>query len=405
MLTSEENETLTAVGPGTPGGDLLRRYWYPIAPSQELTDEQPTRFVRILGEDLVLFKDKSGRVGLLGDHCSHRGASLLFGRVEQRGIACAYHGWLYDVNGSCLETPAEPADSTLHLRVKHKAYPVRQFIGLYWTYMGPEPIPEIPTYDIWVRKDGRRRIEIHPRLDCNWLTPMENSVDPAHAQILRSVRYKRPGGPAPGVSTTRGKIDEIESYDFWEVPIGIMRRRVYKAEGYGHGWVDEHPLVFPNILRHANQTQIRVPIDDTHTQVIFVAFKPTEDGSIVDEDDAVLPVEYFGPYKRPADSLYPFADFTLDETQPEDYMAWETQGPIANRTTEQLGTSDRGVVMYRKMLQREIVNVQEGEDPINVYRDPDRPVIDTNHTDQMFSWDALRVRRSEDEAVARKASG
>ena len=108
MLTKEQNDMLTQVGPGTPGGELLRRYWHPISIAAELTAEQPTKYVRILGEDLVLFKDKSGNAGLLADHCSHRGASLLYGRVEERGIACAYHGWLYDTNGNCLETPAEP---------------------------------------------------------------------------------------------------------------------------------------------------------------------------------------------------------------------------------------------------------------------------------------------------------
>src|SRR3989454_3707912 len=139
MLTQAENERLTRVGPGTPAGELLRRYWHPVAVAQELTESQPTKFVRILGEDLVLFKDKSGRVGLIQDHCPHRGASLLYGRVEERGIACAYHGWLYDTKGNCLETPAEPADSKMYLTVKARAYPVKRHIGMYWAYLGPEP--------------------------------------------------------------------------------------------------------------------------------------------------------------------------------------------------------------------------------------------------------------------------
>src|SRR6266508_4233065 len=156
MLTQEENERLTRVGPGQPAGELLRRYWLPIAPVQELSAEQPTRFVRVLGEDLVLFRDKGGNVGLIQDHCVHRGASLLYGRVEERGIACAYHGWLYDTQGTCLETPAEPADSKFYLTVKAKAYPVQKFIGMYWAYLGPLPAPEIPRYDVWVRQDGVR---------------------------------------------------------------------------------------------------------------------------------------------------------------------------------------------------------------------------------------------------------
>src|SRR5437870_2877373 len=143
MLTREENETLTRVGPGTPAGELLRRYWHPVAAACELTDQQPTRFVRVLGEDLVLFKDKSAKIGLLADHCSHRGASLFYGRVEERGIACAYHGWLYDTQGNCLETPAEPADSKFYLTVKHRAHPVEKLMGFYWAYMRPPPAPPI----------------------------------------------------------------------------------------------------------------------------------------------------------------------------------------------------------------------------------------------------------------------
>ena len=180
MLTKEENERMTRVGPGTPGGEFLRRYWFPISVAAELTDENPTKFIRILGENLVLFRDKSGRVGLIEDRCSHRGASLVYGRVEERGIACAYHGWLYDIEGNCLETPPEPAESKFRLTVKPKAYPVQKFVGLYWTYMGPQPAPFIPKYDVWVRKDGIRKIFIQPQLDCNWVQPMENSVDPAH---------------------------------------------------------------------------------------------------------------------------------------------------------------------------------------------------------------------------------
>ena len=137
MLTREENEILTRVGPGTPAGEFLRRYWFPVAVASELTDENPTQLVRILGETLVLFRDKTGHVGLLTDRCSHRGASLCYGRVEERGIACPYHGWLYDTKGNCLETPAEPWESKFHLTVKQSSYPVQKLVGLYWAYMGP----------------------------------------------------------------------------------------------------------------------------------------------------------------------------------------------------------------------------------------------------------------------------
>src|ERR1051325_8277013 len=136
VLTQEQNDMLTQTAAGTPAGELLRRYWHPIALVQDLTPENPTKFVRILSEDLVLFLDKSGNVGLIQDHCPHRGASMLYGRVEERGIACAYHGWLYDPEGNCLEPPAEPADSKFYLTVKATAYPLKRLAGFYWTYMG-----------------------------------------------------------------------------------------------------------------------------------------------------------------------------------------------------------------------------------------------------------------------------
>src|SRR5207253_10498390 len=150
MLTSAENEMLTRVSPGQPAGELLRRYWLPVGVACELSAENPTQVVRILGETLVLFRDKRGRVGLLDDRCSHRGASLCYGRVEERGIACAYHGWLFDTRGNILETPPERNDAIIN-SVKHVAYPVRRYVGMYWAYLGPEPAPELPPYDTLVR--------------------------------------------------------------------------------------------------------------------------------------------------------------------------------------------------------------------------------------------------------------
>jgi 5,5'-dehydrodivanillate O-demethylase oxygenase subunit len=370
MLTQEQNERLTRVGPGTPAGELLRRYWHPVAAAEELTDDRPTKHARILGEDLVLFRDKQGRVGLLDDRCPHRGASVLYGRVEKRGIACAYHGWLFDTEGNCLECPPEPAESKFHLTVKHKAYPVQKFLGLYWTYMGPKPLPLIPNYDLWVRRDGKRRIIVQPQLDCNWFQAMENSVDPSHLQILHQTMIGRGRTIA---STTRGLTDDVEKFEFYEFPYGIMKKRAYK-----NGLVDEHPLIFPNILRQSNATQIRMPIDDTHTKIFFVRFDPTENGSAVKEQGDP-PVHYIKPYKNPPDALHPFTrfDMTID-VQSQDHMAWETQGPISDRTHERLATADRGIVMLREMMMRELDKVENGFDPLGVIRDPAKnTVIDT----------------------------
>lgn len=359
MLSKDENELFTRVGQGTPAGELLRRYWLPVALAQELNEENPTKLVRILGEDLVLFRDLKGRVGLISDRCAHRGASLFYGNVEERGIACAYHGWLYSVDGDCLECPAEPADSKFHLTVKQKGYPVQKFIGLYWTYMGPKPAPLIPRYDVWVRQDGRRKIFVQPQLDCNWFQAMENSADPAHLQILHQTTAMKGRTPP---NKTRGFTDDVEKFEFCEFAHGIMKKRFYKS-----GVVDQHPVLFPNILRQGNATQIRVPMDDMHTKIFFVRFVPSPDGGIVKEEEPQ--VEYVRPYKNPPDAIHPFTRFRLDEVQAQDHMAWETQGPIADRTRERLATSDGGVVMLREMLKREIAKMQQGSDPLGVIRD------------------------------------
>lgn len=367
MLTAEENDYLTRVGPGTPAGELLRRYWHPVAIAADLTPENPTQFVRILGEDLVLFQTPRGEVGLLEERCAHRGASLCYGRVEERGIACAYHGWLYDIGGNCLEIPSEPADSKVCLTIKQKAYPVQKLAGLYWAYLGPPPAPVIPKYDVWARTDGWHWLRALPRLDCNWLQAMENSVDTAHLHILHQ-ELVTDGFEVQ--STTRGTIDNLLKYEMEEFAHGIIKRRYFKD-----GKIEEHPLLFPTVLRQANRTQIRVPIDDTHTWIVYVHFVP--DSAEPRPEGGEVPVHYRKPFKNPLGALHPFAKFRLDEVDAQDFMAWETQGPILDRTRERLATSDRGVVMYRDMLRREIKKVEQGLDPMNVFRDPNHPMIDT----------------------------
>ncbi|HEY3115869.1 MAG TPA: hypothetical protein VGK54_03930, partial [Chloroflexota bacterium] len=233
--------------------------------------------------------------------------------------------------------------------------------------------------------------------------PMENSADPAHLQIL----HQHPEQGRGAESSTRGFIDTVETFDFYETEYGgLMKRRLYRdneqpgfepegratpegdrelvaptAAGTARGG-EEHPILFPNILRVGNTTQIRVPIDDTHTYIVFVRFEPTPDGSLVDENEDHLPTEWREPYKQPVQKLHPetrfrFTDPNQWDNQVQDYMAWETQGPIAPRPTEHLATSDRGIVMYREMLRREIAKVQRGEDPAGVIRDPNHEMIDT----------------------------
>jgi len=206
MLTTEENEFLTQVGRGTPCGELLRRYWHPVTAAAELTEEKPIRAVKILDEELVVYRDKKGNYGLVGEHCPHRSASLAYGRVDEEGIRCPYHGWKFDCTGKCLEQPAEPADSTFKDRIKHVAYPVQYLGGLIYAYMGPAPAPLLPRWDVLVWEHGKRWIVKESIIDCNWLQPMENSVDPSHLYWLHGdTAHLAPKNTSSSASNTASK--------------------------------------------------------------------------------------------------------------------------------------------------------------------------------------------------------
>jgi 5,5'-dehydrodivanillate O-demethylase len=372
MITAEDNRLLTQTGPGTPGGELLRRYWQVVATVPELSAETPTKHVRILSEDLVLFRDKSGRVGLLADHCPHRGASLLYGRVEERGIACAYHGWLYDIEGNCLETPAEPADSKLYLTVKHRAYPVQERYGLYWTYMGPPPAPLLPRFD--VAEIGTVRNVSVSRQDCNWLQVAENNLDQSHTVILHQATRTR--GMA-GSNSARGLIDELAGLEYIEAPFGIKRHRIDTS-----GYDDTDLLVFPLGARIYNHFAYKVPVDDTHSKRYSVMSDLGIDDGRRDPSwsgtDGAITFGQTPVGKTPPDAIHPVATYNMDRLQWQDFMAVETQGAISPRENERLGTADRGIVLLREMLKREIEKVQNGLDPIGVIRDPAHETIDTH---------------------------
>ena len=184
MLTTEQNARLTQVGPGTPMGELMRRYWHPIAASVELNEETPTKEIRLLGEDLVLYRDLSGTVGCVEPSCAHRKANLSYGVPEEKGIRCAYHGWIYDETGACLDQPSEPSGSRFKDKVKVRAYPVEELGGTIFVYMGPQPTPLLPRWDILVWENVTREIK-KVMLPTNWLQCMGNSLYPVHFQWLR----------------------------------------------------------------------------------------------------------------------------------------------------------------------------------------------------------------------------
>jgi len=362
MLTDEENILLTQVGRGTPCGELLRRYWHPVAAAAELTDEKPIRAVKILGEELAVYRDKQGNYGLVGEHCPHRLASLAYGRVDAEGIRCPYHGWKFDGTGKCLEQPAEPADSTFKDRIKHIAYPVQYLGGLIYAYLGPAPAPLLPRWDVLVWEHGRRWIVKETVIDCNWLQAMENSVDPSHLFWLHGDTAHL----APRVK------EYSEQHDFIRFEYGIRKRRTTLALATGSKpEVDEHPLLFPSVLRHVapfkeaqsvrHNLQIRVPVDDHHTQVFRANFVPLNN----ERSPADAPVPFrFTPLKTGP------REYRMDMVSAQDSMAWETQGALADRATEHLGVADEGVIELRKLLREQIERVQQGLDPIGVIRDP-----------------------------------
>ena len=392
MLTRDENELLTSVARGTPAGELLRRYWHAVAVAGELTETSPIKAVKILGEELVVYRDTQGRYGLVGEHCPHRLASLAYGHVDQEGIRCPYHGWKFDNTGKCLEQPAEPPGSTFKDRIKQTAYPVEKLGGLLFAYLGPEPKPLLPRWDVLTWEHGRRWIVIDSLIDCNWLQPMENSVDPSHLYWLH--------GSTAHLARRVKKYDE--QHEFLTFEFGIMKRRTTPAKTPGQPpLVDQHPLLFPTTLRHVapyedgqghrHNLQIRVPVDDTHTQVYRVNFVPSaKERSPADID----PPFKFSLLKRSA------RDYAMDKVSAQDSMAWETQGAITDRRQEHLGVGDEGIILLRKLLKEQIELVQKGQEPMGIVRDPSR-----NHIIEFeVTNDRIGLHRPETAAASKIAA-
>ncbi|MDH3443176.1 MAG: Rieske 2Fe-2S domain-containing protein [Deltaproteobacteria bacterium] len=364
MLTREENELLTRVSRGTPCGELLRRYWHPVAVAGELSEEKPIKAVKILNEELVVYRDKAGRYGLVGEHCPHRLASLAYGRVDEEGIRCPYHGWKYDRAGKCLEQPAEPPDSTFKDRIKHVAYPVEYLSGLLYAYLGPAPAPLLPRWDVLVWEQGKRWIVKESVIECNWLQPMENSVDPSHLFWLH--------GDTAHLAQRVNKY--AEHHEFIRFQFGINKRRTTLPVTAGEGpLVDQHPLLFPTVLRHVapfeegraqrHNLQIRVPVDDQHTQVFRVNFVPSDS----DRSPPEAPV----PWRFTALKTG-LRQYKMDMVSAQDSMAWETQGAVADRAQERLGVGDEGIVMLRKLLREQIDIVRQGGEPMGLVREAEK---------------------------------
>ena len=366
MLSKEMNEMLTRVGAGTPVGELMRRYWHPIAATVEL-DENPVKKVRLLGEDLVLYRDRSGNLGLIDEPCPHRRVSLEYGIPEEEGLRCPYHGWLFNHEGKCTEQPAEPWNSTFKDRVTTKAYKAQELSGLVFAYVGPDPAPLLPRFDLFMWDDSIRQIGVTV-LPCNWLQAMENSLDPLHVEWLHGYYMdyvlEREGRAKQEQFLRRHKKIGFDRFEF-----GIIKRRLVEGNTEeDHPWAVGHPIIFPTILRVGSggsyNFQYRVPMDDTHTyHVSFTAFRP---GIPLPPQESIPLYEI--PFKN-ADGKY-----NVDVVLVQDFFAWDSQGPIAARDKERLGQTDIGVIMLREIVKEQAEKVARGEDPMGTVRDPAKNV-------------------------------
>ena len=381
MLSREENEILTRVGASTPMGELMRRYWIPALLSEEIPapDCPPVR-VRLLGEDLVAFRDSHGRIGLLGEHCAHRGTSLFFGRNEECGLRCVYHGWKYDVDGNVLDTPAEPAASDFKKKLRHVAYPCKEVARMIFTYMGPaEKQPLIPGYE-WFTLAEEQVCPVKSYLECNYLQGIEGDFDSSHTSFLHNniknaERLKRDGAPTLDAEDT--------SYG--------MRAISIRTVGTGQIYVRTSPYMMPSFsivpgppTAKFEEDDIRafrfwVPIDDQTTWLYILNMRKRP---FTDEERKSLRSWIGADYRRIRNlgnnylqnrELQRTASYTgIEAFNPaeQDGCATESMGAIWNRSKEHLGYSDKTIIALRKMLLRTVSDVAEGKEPPHIIRDP-----------------------------------
>ncbi len=385
-MRAEQNHLLTRIGPGTPCGDVMRSYWQPVALVEELDGPRPVKGVRLLGQDLVLFRDEAGRYGLLDRDCPHRGADLAYGRLEHGGLRCAFHGWLFDADGRCLETPAEPVGSTLCQRIRQGAYRVVEKSGILFAYLGSGEPPAFPDFDCFVAPD-RYTFAFKGLFDCNWLQALEVGIDPAHTSFLHRFFEDE------DLAQSYGKPFRDLSVDS-DMPITqVMRdytRPEIRPERTDWGLrvvtlremdgVKRHVrvtnLMFPNAFvipmsPEMTISQWHVPVDDhaCYWYAIFTSFGAPVDRRAMREQRLKL---YTLPDYRPRRNRDNDWGFDPDEQRTRtftgmgedinvhDQWAIESQGRIQDRTREHLGTSDRAIIEYRRLLAEAITAKQEG---------------------------------------------
>jgi nitrite reductase/ring-hydroxylating ferredoxin subunit len=391
MISAEQNELMTRIGPGTPAGALLRNYWQPVALVDELQGPRPVKAVRVLGENLVLFKHQS-HYGLLERHCPHRGADLAYGRLEDGGLRCSFHGWLFDAGGKCLATPAEPEGSRLCEHIRQKAYPVTERSGILFAYLGAGEPPAFPHFDCFVAPDAYT-FAFKGYWDCNWLQALEVGIDPAHASWLH--KYFEDEDPAQSYgrqfrATSAGSempmSKVLREFDRPEIR---LERTAYGMRLQTLRRIDELKthlrvtnILFPQAFvipmsPEMTISQWHVPVDDygCYWYSIFTSF-----GAPVDKDTmrSQRLKTYPAPDYKPIFGRSNGWGFDPEEQRRStftgmgfdinihDQFACESQGRIQDRTKENLGTTDKGIVLYRRLLLDAIRKNQAGEKPLMV---------------------------------------
>ncbi len=365
-MEARENEMLTRVGPGTPAGETLRKYWVPVGFSNDVKSDEP-KLVTWLGEDLLIFRDEFGRVGLIHPFCAHRNTSLEYGWIEGGGLRCCYHGWVYDIEGRCIEQPGEPAGSNFKDKIKLKSYPVREVGGVAFAFMGTGEPPALPNYDFLLRQDGERVYEGYFR-DANFLQQLENALDPVHATVL----HGREGNGLRTIPSCQ-EMPEFDVKATGEMACYVSRRKGSEPGTELHREVAYFP---PLLVVHDGGSLPgdpapvtidacwRMPVDDYRTRSFIVKFHPFKDGKKIEKIERTHPA--VPPLMRGTKIKY---DMTTVNGQ--DCASQVGQGSLADRSIEHLGFSDRGVILVRRLWKETIEAVSRGERPPNLISNTD----------------------------------
>ena len=361
MISAEENKHLMEVGPGSLMGELMRRYWQPIGAVAELEDN-PIKRIRLMGEDLVMYKDKSGTYGLVDLHCPHRRADLSYGIIEECGIRCNYHGWRFDETGACIEQPFEEVaypEAHFKEKITIKAYKIQPKAGILWAYMGPDPAPLVPDYD-FLNENGYKQI-IYTDVPCNWFQCQENSIDPVHVEWLHG-RWSKVLDPNSGVPGQEPKAHE--KVGFGEFEWGLQYHRVFKGDTEDNEqWTIGRVCLWPNAL-FTGFFEWRVPVDDENT-LSFAWFNNAVPGDEPFEQERI-------PYWRSPLVDEKTGRWINTHIMNQDFIAWVGQNALADRTQEHLGGSDGGIIMMRRRMLEEARIVADGGEPKAVIRDPEK---------------------------------